>query len=200
MKFCQHCAGPVSQVVPPGDDRQRHYCPACDIVFYQNPRNVVGTIPVSDDGRILLCKRGIEPRHGKWTLPAGFLENGESTHAGAARETMEEAGARIALGPSPLYTLFNLPQINQVYLLFRASIEEMDLGFTEETLQVRLFTEPEIPWNEIAFPVIKITLEHYFEDLRGQNFPVRMFDVTRNGQELTVKLISKSDAPEAPSG
>lgn len=195
MKFCQHCAGPVSHVIPRGDDRQRHYCPACDVVFYQNPRNVVGTVPVSEDGRVLLCKRGIEPRHGKWTLPAGFMENGESTHGGAARETMEEAGARIELGESTLYTLFNLPQINQVYLLFRASILEANLGFTEETLEADLFTEAEIPWNEIAFPVVKITLEHYFRDRASKrNFPVRMFDISRDGPKLDVRLISKSDA------
>ncbi|MXX05397.1 MAG: NUDIX hydrolase [Gammaproteobacteria bacterium] len=192
MKYCQHCAGPTSYVIPQGDDRHRHYCPACDIVFYQNPRNVVGAIPASADGRVLLCKRGIEPRHGKWTLPAGFMENGESTHAGALRETMEEAGARIELGASTLYTLFNLPQIDQVYLLFRASILEMNLGFTEETLEAKLFTEAEIPWNEIAFPVVKITLEHYFRDVEAQRFPVRMFDVTRNGRELDVRLISES--------
>lgn len=193
MKFCQHCARPVSYLIPQGDDRHRHYCPDCDIVFYENPRNVVGTVPVSEDGRVLLCKRGIEPRHGKWTLPAGFMENGESTHAGAVRETMEEAGARIDLGQSTLYTLFNLPRINQVYLLFRASILEADLGFTEETQEVKLFTEAEIPWTEIAFPVVKITLEHFFRDVEKQRFPVRMFDVTRNGQELDVRLISESD-------
>lgn len=192
MKFCQHCAGPVSYVIPRGDDRQRHYCPACDVVFYQNPRNVVGTVPVSEDGRVLLCKRGIEPRHGKWTLPAGFMENEESTHAGAVRETMEEAGARIELGSSTLYTLFNLPQINQVYLLFRASILEANLGFTEETLATKLCAESEVPWGEIAFPVVKITLEHYFRDRERQHFPVRMFDVTRNGRELDVRLVSKS--------
>ena len=192
MKFCQHCAGPVSHLIPQGDDRHRHYCPDCDIVFYQNPRNVVGTVPVSGDGRVLLCKRGIEPRHGKWTLPAGFMENGESTHAGAVRETMEEAGARIELGQRTLYTLFNLPQINQVYLLFRASILEADLGFTEETQEVKLFTEAEIPWTEIAFPVVKITLEHFFRDVEKQRFPVRMFDVTRDGKELDVRLISES--------
>lgn len=196
MKFCQHCAGPVNHVIPQGDDRRRHYCPACDVVFYQNPRNVVGTVPVSEDGRVLLCKRGIEPRHGKWTLPAGFMENGESTHAGAVRETMEEAGARIELGDSTLYTLFNLPQINQVYLLFRASILEANLGFTEETLETKLCAESEVPWDEIAFPVVKITLEHYFRDMEKQHFPVRMFDVTRNGGELDVRLISSS-APEA---
>ena len=192
MKFCQHCAEPISYVIPRGDDRQRHYCPVCDVVFYQNPRNVVGTVPVSEDGRVLLCKRGIEPRHGKWTLPAGFMENGESTHGGAVRETMEEAGARIELGDSTLYTLFNLPQINQVYLLFRASILEANLGFTEETLETKLCAESEVPWDEIAFPVVKITLEHYFLDREKQHFPVRMFDVTRNGQELDVRLISTS--------
>ena len=192
MKFCHHCAGPVSRVVPKGDDRLRDYCPDCDAVFYQNPRNVVGALPVSDDGRILLCKRGIQPRIGKWTLPAGFMENGESTHAGALRETMEEAGARITLEDGALYTLFNLPQINQVYLFFRASIAEMNLGFTEETLQVGLFTEAKIPWRELAFPVVRITLEHYFQDVPNKTFPVRMFDITRIEKHLDVRLVSES--------
>ncbi len=192
MKFCQHCAGPVQHLVPEGDHRLRHYCPACDVVFYQNPRNVVGAVPVSDDGRILLCKRGIEPRLGKWTLPAGFMENGESTHQGAARETMEEAGARIAFDEHALYTLFNLPRIDQVYLFFRARIVSMDCGFTEETVAVQLFGENEIPWSEIAFPVVSITLEQYFEDLRTQCFPVRMFDVVRNGERIDKSLISVS--------
>ena len=192
MRYCPDCAGPISRVVPRGDNRIRDYCPQCDRVFYQNPRNVVGTLPVADDGRILLCKRGIEPRLGKWTLPAGFMENGESTHAGAVRETMEEAGARIILEDESLYTLFNLPQINQVYLFFRARIGEMNLGFSAETLEVKLFTEAEIPWREIAFPVVKITLEHYFRDAPKHHFPARMFDITREGRQIDCRLVSQT--------
>ncbi len=193
MKFCQHCAGPVSHGIPAGDDRRRYFCSACDIVFYQNPRNVVGAVPASADGRVLLCRRGIEPRLGKWTLPAGFMENGESAQAGAVRETMEEAGARITLDGQTLYTLFNLPQINQLYLLFRARIAEMGLGFTAETLEAKLVSEEQVPWDEIAFPAVRITLEHYFRDRRRQRFPVRMFDLIRNGGELETRLISESD-------
>ncbi len=192
MKFCQHCAGKIVRVVPPGDNRHRDYCPKCDTVFYQNPRNVVGTVPISEDGRVLLCKRGIEPRLEKWTLPAGFMENGESAHAGAARETMEEAGARIRLEGSGLYTLFNLPQINQVYLLFRARITEMNLGFTEETLEAKLFTEADIPWDKIAFLMVRITLEHYFHDRETNRFPIRMFDIHQKNGKYTVNLISES--------
>ena len=110
--------------------------------------------------------------------------------------TERQAGSSFGRGDSTLYTLFNLPQIDQVYLLFRASILEMNLGFTEETLEAKLFTEAEIPWNEIAFPVIRITLEHYFRDMETQHFPVRMFDVTRNGRELDVRLISESGATD----
>ncbi len=197
MRFCSHCAGPINRVTPPGDDRQRDYCPACDRVFYQNPRNVVGAVPIGEDGRVLLCKRGIEPRLGKWTLPAGFLENGESTHAGAVRETREEAGAHIRLGEQTLYTLFNLPRINQVYLFFRAEIETMGLGFTGETLEVGLFSEAEIPWDELAFPVVRVTLEHYFQDAPGQCFPVRMFDIHRIGDQIDLRLISSSSARES---
>ena len=195
MRFCPNCAGPVRRIVPRGDNRERDYCPACDRVFYQNPRNVVGALPISDDGRVLLCKRGIKPRHGKWTLPAGFMENGESTHAGAARETMEEAGARIILEDESLYTLFNLPQINQVYLFFRARIGEMNLGFTDETLEVDLFTEAEIPWDEIAFPVVGVTLEHYFRDAPRRRFPVRMFDIRSDGRKINTRLVSSSVSP-----
>ena len=120
MKYCHHCAAETVHKIPPGDDKLRHCCEACDSIFYQNPNNVVGTLPTFGD-KVLLCKRAIEPRLGKWTLPAGFMENGESSLEGAIRETLEEAGAKLLVDGSSLYTLFNLPRINQMYLFFRGA-------------------------------------------------------------------------------
>ena len=121
MKFCHHCASPIVLRIPDGDDKVRHCCKNCDSVFYENPKNVVGTLPFYED-KILLCKRAIQPRLGKWTLPAGFMENGETSLDGAVRETAEEAGATVRIHDDSLYTLFNLPSINQVYLFFRAEL------------------------------------------------------------------------------
>ncbi|MAV31826.1 MAG: NUDIX hydrolase, partial [Gammaproteobacteria bacterium] len=136
---------------------------------------------------------GIEPRKGKWTLPAGFMENGESTLQGAIRETYEEACAKIDTDESSLYTLFNLPRINQVYLFFRASLKLPNFSAGMESLDVQLFDEQEIPWDEIAFPVVRTTLELYFEDRKTSNFPVRMFDVDyQKDQGVKIDLISQS--------
>ncbi len=128
---------------------------------------VIGSIPEWED-KILLCRRAIEPRHGLWTLPGGFMENGESTTDAAIRETQEEANARIAIGD--LYSMYSLPYINQVHLLFRARLLDLDFGPGAESLEVRLFAENEIPWDEIAFRPVKYSLEHYFADRRKGHF------------------------------
>jgi len=192
MKYCHHCASPVTHRIPEGDDKLRHICEDCDTIFYQNPKNVVGTVPYHGD-RILLCKRAIEPRLGKWTLPAGFMENGESSLEGAIRETAEEAGANIKIAENSLYTLFNLPRINQVYMFFRAELVDLNFDPGFESLEVALFEEQDIPWDEIAFPVVRETLKHFFQDLRQQEFPVRMFDVIHGeNRTFTTNLISHS--------
>jgi len=192
MKFCHHCGGSVLQRIPEGDEKLRYCCDSCDVIFYQNPKNIVGTLPTFED-KVLLCKRAIEPRRGKWTLPAGFMENGETTLAGAIRETAEEAGARVKVQQNNLYTLFNLPYINQVYLFFRAELEDLDFEPGIESLEVGLFSEAQIPWNEIAFPVVRSTLEHYFLDLANSVFPVRMFDVHYDGnRQINTNLVSHS--------
>ena len=192
MKYCHHCAATVTVQIPEGDDKPRHVCVACATIFYQNPKNVVGTLPAYED-KVLLCKRAIEPRMGKWTLPAGFMENGESSLAGAIRETQEEAGASIRVFADSLYTLFNLPNINQMYLFFRVELKSLDFSAGIESLEVALFREDEIPWDEIAFPVVKSTLEHYFADLPKQHFPVRMFDVLHGeNRSISTTLISHS--------
>ncbi len=192
MNFCQHCGGPVLQRIPNGDDKLRHCCDSCDVIFYQNPKNIVGTVPFHGD-RVLLCRRAIEPRKGRWTLPAGFMENGESCLSGAIRETLEEAGAQVNVSEQSLYTLFNLPYINQVYMFFRAELINLEFIPGVESLEVKLFAEAEIPWNEIAFPVVRSTLEYYFKDRSRSLYPVRMFDVHYDKERrISTQLISSS--------
>jgi ADP-ribose pyrophosphatase YjhB (NUDIX family) len=192
MKFCHQCAGSLILRIPQGDDKPRHCCSECDTIFYLNPKNVVGTLPFFED-KVLLCKRAIQPRVGKWTLPAGYMENGESSLDGAIRETQEEAGASVIVESDSLYTLFNLPKINQVYMFFRTELANLDFAAGIESQEVALFSEAEIPWAEIAFPVVKSTLEHYFDDLRKNHFPVRMFDVHHSeDRSFKTNLISAS--------
>ena len=194
MKFCHQCAGLLILRIPQGDDKPRHCCSKCETIFYLNPKNVVGTLSFFED-KVLLCKRAIQPRIGKWTLPAGYMENGESSLDGAIRETQEEAGASVIVENHSLYTLFNLPKINQVYMFFRTELANLDFSAGIESQEVALFSETEVPWAEIAFPVVKSTLEHYFEDLRNNQFPVRMFDV-HHGEDrsFTTNLISVSSS------
>jgi ADP-ribose pyrophosphatase YjhB (NUDIX family) len=164
MRFCSACGNSVEQSVPPGDNRPRHCCGACGTIHYQNPKMVLGTIPVWGD-KILLCRRAIEPRYGYWTLPAGFMENGESTAEGAERETSEEAGARIELGEP--FSIIDVPQVDQIHMFFRARMTEITLDPGPESLEARLFDESEIPWDRIAFRTISQTLRWFFEDRRS---------------------------------
>ncbi len=174
MKFCSSCGQPVSLRVPPSDNRQRYVCDHCETVHYQNPRVVTGCLPVYED-RVLLCRRAIAPRRGYWTLPAGFLENGETASEGALRETWEEAQANVQL--DGLYTLFNLPHISQIYMIYRARLVDLDFAAGEESLEVALFDERSIPWDDIAFKAIGDTLRHYFEDRTRNHFPVHTGDI-----------------------
>ncbi|ARU30664.1 NUDIX hydrolase [Sulfuriferula sp. AH1] len=179
MKFCCECGSPVNESVPAGDNRLRFVCSDCNTIHYQNPKMVVGCLPEWGN-KILLCKRAIEPQYGKWTLPAGFMENGETTLQGAMRETLEEAGARVEI--SHLFTLYNLPYISQVYLMFRARLLDLDFAAGEESLEVALFSEEEIPWDEIAFLTIEKTLRQYFEDRRKGEFGFHIGDVERRNR------------------
>jgi ADP-ribose pyrophosphatase YjhB (NUDIX family) len=170
IKHCRNCGAAVVYRIPDdGDTRERAVCPACDTIHYENPLNVVGTVPYWGE-RVLLCKRNIEPRWGKWTLPAGFMELGETTAEGAARETVEEAGARIEM--EDLFTVLSVPRVGQVHLFYRARLldERFDPG--HETIEARLFTEDEIPWDEIAFRTVRETLLCYFADRRAGRFDV----------------------------
>jgi ADP-ribose pyrophosphatase YjhB (NUDIX family) len=176
MNYCSHCGDKVTLRIPAGDNLPRYVCERCDTIHYQNPRMVVGCIP-EWDGKILLCRRAIEPRHGLWTLPAGFMENGESTQEGAARETLEEACARVEIGS--LYAMFNLPDINQVYIMFRGRLLDLDYAAGSESLEVALFREHEIPWDELAFATIRETLKRYFADRVSGAFGLHVTDIRR---------------------
>lgn len=175
MKFCAECGAPVELSTPQDDHRQRHVCTVCNTIHYQNPKLIVGAIPEWQDGRILLCRRAIEPRRGLWTLPAGFMENGETTAQAAARETLEEANARIDV--LDLYAMYNLPYIDQVQLLYRATLLDLDFSPGVESLEVQLFAEEEIPWDTLAFRPIHYTLEHYFADRKHGQFIFRNSDL-----------------------
>jgi ADP-ribose pyrophosphatase YjhB (NUDIX family) len=176
IKHCKNCGSAVEYRLPDdGDTKQRAVCPACGTVHYENPLNVVGTVPYWGE-QVLLCKRNIEPRWGKWTLPAGFMELNETVAEGAARETLEESGAVFEL--EGLFTLVNVAQVGQVHLFYRARLlsEQFDPG--HETLEARLFTEAEIPWEEIAFRTVKETLTRYFDDRRSGKFSFHTLDIT----------------------
>ena len=170
MNFCSQCGGLVVLTVPADDDRQRHVCPSCGTIHYQNPKVVVGCIPVWED-RILMCRRDIEPRRGYWTLPAGFLENGETMAAGARRETLEETGAIVTDLTS--YLMVDIVHIHQVYLMFRSRLLAPDFHPTRESAEVKLLREDDIPWDDIAFKVVEKTLRHYLQDRPSGHFVFR---------------------------
>ncbi|MDR1424409.1 MAG: NUDIX hydrolase [Azoarcus sp.] len=164
MNYCSECGAPVTLCVPEGDTKSRYVCVQCGVVHYQNPRMIVGAIPEWGE-RILLCRRAIDPRYGKWTLPAGFMEKGETTSEAAARETLEEACAHIEV--TEMFSLIDVPRIDQVHIFYRARLLEADFKPGEESLETALFREEEIPWEEIAFHTTQITLRHYFDDRRN---------------------------------
>lgn len=170
MKFCSQCGNRVHQVIPEGDNRLRFVCEHCTCIHYQNPNIVAGCLPVWGD-QVLLCRRAIEPRYGFWTLPAGFMENGETLEQAACRETDEEACARVR--DLRLYTLFDLPHISQVHVFFRAELADLNFAAGSESLETRLFKQSEIPWSDLAFPTVGRTLECYFADRLGDHYPVR---------------------------
>lgn len=170
MKFCSHCGDHIQLKVPEGDSRPRYVCDGCNSIHYQNPNIVAGTLPFYQD-KVLLCKRAIEPRVGMWTLPAGFMENGESVDDAARRETWEEACA--ATDKIQLYTVTSILHVDQVQMLYLAELAEPKFAVGEETLEVALFAEDEIPWDQLAFVTIRNALRHYFEDRKTGTFPLR---------------------------
>jgi len=177
MKFCNQCGAGVAKRVPEGDNRPRHVCTECGTIHYLNPRIIAGCLPVYGD-KVLLCRRAIEPRLGYWTLPAGFMENGESTEHAARRETLEETCAEVEI--HSLYTLTSIVHVNQVQLIYLASLPRPEYAPSEESLEVCLFAEDEIPWDELAFETIRQVLRLYFEDRKRQQFPLRHIEIDSN--------------------
>ncbi len=175
MKYCSQCGSKGDYHIPAGDDRPRFVCAGCQTIHYDNPKLVVGCIPLWEQ-RILLCRRAIEPRYGKWTIPAGFLEIGETVQDGAKRETFEEAGARVE-GLKP-YALYNLSFVGQVYLIFLSHLIDGKFHAGHESIAVSLFEEHEIPWDEMAFPVIRKVLHQYFKDVSKERFNFHIGDIT----------------------
>ncbi len=175
MNFCSHCGAAVQRQIPAGDTHPRAVCQACGTIHYENPKVIVGSIPQAPDGRILLCRRAIEPRHGWWTLPAGFMENDETTSQAAARETLEEANARVSV--DALFSLINIPYINQVHLFYRAQLCDLDYSAGPESLEVALFSEKTIPWPDLAFRSVTFTLRAFFDDRRRGQFQLHSSDL-----------------------
>ena len=194
IAFCSQCGHAVESRIPSGENRLRAVCPACHTIHYQNPRMVVGTLPIWQ-GKVLLCKRAIEPRYGFWTLPAGFMELAETSAEGAARETLEEAGAVVKLGP--LFSLIDSPHAEQVHLFYLAEMTQPDCTPGEETLEQRLFSEAEIPWAELAFSSVRVTLEHYFAT--RQNLASASTAACFTAR-ISAPTSTASSAPTSPSG
>ncbi len=177
MKFCSHCGQTVVQKIPEGDTLPRHVCENCGTVHYQNPKMVVGCVPEHEDGRILLCKRSIEPRRGYWTVPAGFMENDETLEEAAARETREEALAQVEI--LDLFAVVNVTRAHQVHLFFRARLIGDEFGAGDESLVVALYREEEIPWQDVAFPSVEFALRHFCDDREKGASGVHLTEVTR---------------------
>jgi ADP-ribose pyrophosphatase YjhB (NUDIX family) len=190
VKFCTQCGGEVVLALPPRDTRHRHVCNACGTIHYENPRVVAGCIP-EWNGRILLCKRAIEPRAGQWNLPCGFMETGETVAETALRETGEEANARVEL--LGLYSIMNLPHISQVYFMFRARLLDLDFSAGHETEEAKLFEPEAIPWDQLAFPTVNHTLRFLLDDQGSGAYRFRMGDIVRDGPRFTYRPSSAAD-------
>ena len=175
FKHCKACGAEVRYLVPADDNRERAVCTVCANVHYENPLNVVGTLPVWGD-QVLLCRRNIEPRYGFWTLPAGFMEMGETAAEGALRETVEEAGARVEM--QGLYTVLNVVRVGQLHLFYRARLLDTDFAPGPESIEAKLFAEVDVPWDELAFRTVRETLLRYFDDRKRGQFDVHCADIT----------------------
>ena len=181
MKFCSECATPVEWTTPEGDHLPRHVCPNCETIFYSNPRIIAGCLPIWED-KVLMCRRNIEPRKNYWTLPAGFMENGETTEQGAMRETWEEAEAEVDI--ISLYTHTSIVHVNQLQLFFLAKMRSPSFSTTSESNEVALFSEDEIPWDEIAFPTVSNALRLFFKERRaGGPFNFHRISIDRHNEQ-----------------
>lgn len=175
LHYCTQCANSLVRIIPPDDNRVREVCLQCGSVHYQNPRNVVGVVPIWGD-KILLCKRAIEPRYNTWTLPAGFMELKESTAEGAMREADEEAGVELELGQ--LFTLIDVPVAGQVHVYYLAKVLSPELNPGPESLEARFFTPDEIPWDNLSFRTVSTTIEHYLADKAKGSFSIHNYTLS----------------------
>lgn len=191
MKYCSQCGAAIIIKVPDDDNRERHVCSACETIHYRNPKIVAGCIPAWDD-QVLLCRRAIQPRHGYWTLPAGFMELGETSLEAAVRETLEEANARVRV--NDLYMVINLPHVDQVYMMFRSQLRDTDFFPGPESQEVALFGEQDIPWDDLAFATIRETLRCYYADLHNGGFHTRAGDILREENGYRFVLHSGANA------
>jgi ADP-ribose pyrophosphatase YjhB (NUDIX family) len=183
MKFCSACGAAVERLIPDGDHLPRYVCPACKTVHYENPRIIAGCVP-EWQGKILLCKRAIEPRRGYWTIPAGFMENGEALQDGAAREAMEEALANVEIGS--LLAIVNVIRAHQVHIMFRARLLDTHFGVGPESLEVQLYDEADIPWQDMAFLSVDFALRRYLDDRRAGREDTHFRDIDwQDGKLLT---------------
>jgi ADP-ribose pyrophosphatase YjhB (NUDIX family) len=164
MKFCSNCAYPISFNLVEGEHIPRFHCTSCGVIHYVNPKIIVGCLPIWED-KVMLCKRGIEPQYGLWNIPGGFMENEETTEEGAVREMFEETkGAVNVIG---LHTVFNVVPVNQVHLHFLVEMKDLNFSLTPESIDIQLFKEEDIPWQDIAFASTKFALRKYFEDRKN---------------------------------
>ena len=185
MNFCSHCGHNVTLAIPKNDQRERYICTQCGIIHYQNPRIITGCLATYED-KVLLCRRAIEPQKGLWTLPGGFMENGETSAQGAKRETLEEANAQVEI--DDLYGVFDVPHINQVYMIYRGKLLSPDFSPGEESLEVKLFPQQDIPWCHLAFSIIPVLLKRYYKDQIKNHFPL-ICDVAEQ-QSLNTSAVS----------
>jgi len=185
LKFCSHCGRPVALKIPAGDTLARHVCTICGAIHYQNPKMVVGCVPEHADGRILLCKRAIEPRLGFWTVPAGFMENDETLEEAAARETLEEALASVEI--LDLFAVVNVTQAHQVHLFFRARMIGDEFGAGHESLEADFYREQDIPWDDIAFRSVDFALRRFFDDRKNSHSKVHLTEVGRGNRSLVAE-------------
>lgn len=185
MKFCSSCGSSVELKIPQGDNRERFVCKSCDEIHYQNPKIVTGCIPEWED-KILICRRAIEPKINLWTLPAGFMENGETSQQGAARESLEEANA--VMQDIQLFSVYSIPHISQVYTFYRATVKDGVASPGAESTETKFVTQDEMPWAELAFPVVAETLKLYYQDKQQGVFRTHHGDILKQADESFVVI------------
>lgn len=193
VKFCNACGAEVEHRVPEGDNLPRHLCPRCGHIQYFNPRIIVGCIPEWEDGRILMCRRNIQPRLGLWTFPAGFMELGETSAQGAAREAMEESLAEVEVGE--VLAMINVPYVSQLYVVHHGRLRTPHHGPTPESSETRLMTEAEIPWDEIAFPTVFHSLKFFFADRAAGQSRIHTLDLSFKPKRPRDREVSTGDPP-----